>query len=112
MYKEINNVIMRFFYRFEKDLLNRAEEAARSSKDVLVGVALSRDNKIIRRSDSHSDDDEWQSDHVFDSIASDSPRRGRCIGIPPIKNRVIKLSKKQIMMLLLRQMNYFIIEKN
>ncbi|XP_070156232.1 synaptotagmin-1-like isoform X2 [Polyergus mexicanus] len=60
---------------FEKDLLDRAEEAARSSKDVLVGVALSRDNKIIRRSDSHSDDDEWQSDHVFDSIASDSPRR-------------------------------------
>lgn len=59
---------------FEKDLLNRAEEAARSSKDVLVGVALSRDNKI-KRSDSHSDDDEWQSDHVFDSIASDSPRR-------------------------------------
>ncbi|RLU17417.1 hypothetical protein DMN91_009652 [Ooceraea biroi] len=65
--------------RFEKDLLDRAEEAARSSKDVLVGlgsgVALSRDNKITRRSDSHSDDDEWQSDHVFDSIASDSPRR-------------------------------------
>ncbi|XP_011335596.1 synaptotagmin-2 [Ooceraea biroi] len=64
---------------FEKDLLDRAEEAARSSKDVLVGlgsgVALSRDNKITRRSDSHSDDDEWQSDHVFDSIASDSPRR-------------------------------------
>jgi len=61
-------------------LLDRAEEAARSSKDVLVGlgsgVTLSRDNKITRRSDSHSDDDEWQSDHVFDSIASDSPRRG------------------------------------
>lgn len=65
-------------YRFEKDLLNRAEEAAKSSKDALVGVALSRDNKIIKRNDSHSDDDdEWQSDHVFDSIASDSPRRGR-----------------------------------
>lgn len=67
-------------YRFEKDLLDRAEEAARSSKDVLVGigsgVTLSRDSKITRRSDSHSDDDEWQSDHVFDSIASDSPRRG------------------------------------
>ncbi|XP_020283550.1 synaptotagmin-1, partial [Pseudomyrmex gracilis] len=63
--------------RFEKDLLDRAEEAARSSKDVLVGVALSRDNKISKRtSDSQSDDDEWQSDHVFDSIASDSPRRG------------------------------------
>ncbi|XP_029177156.1 synaptotagmin-5 [Nylanderia fulva] len=60
---------------FERDLLDRAEEAARSSKDVLVGVTLSRDNKITRRSDSHSDDDEWQSDHVFDSIASDSPRR-------------------------------------
>jgi len=60
-------------------LLDRAEEAAKSSKDVLVGVALSRDNKIIRRNDSHSDDDEWQSDHVFDSIASDSPRRGRYI---------------------------------
>lgn len=64
---------------FEKDLLDRAEEAARSSKDVLVGigsgVTLSRDSKITRRSDSHSDDDEWQSDHVFDSIASDSPRR-------------------------------------
>lgn len=64
-------------------MLNRAEEAARSSKDVLVGVALSRDNKI-KRSDSHSDDDEWQSDHVFDSIASDSPRRGRCTDIPKI----------------------------
>lgn len=74
---------MWFFYRFEKDLLDRAEEAARSSKDVLVGVALSRDNKI-RRSDSHSDDDEWQSDHVFDSIASDSPRRSRCTGVPKI----------------------------
>nr|XP_012225419.1 PREDICTED: synaptotagmin-2 [Linepithema humile] len=60
---------------FERDLLDRAEEAARSSKDVLVGVALSRDNKIIRHSNSHSDDDEWQSDHVFDSIASDSPRK-------------------------------------
>ncbi|XP_071644099.1 synaptotagmin-1-like isoform X1 [Temnothorax longispinosus] len=60
---------------FEKDLLDRAEEAAKSSKDVLVGVALSRENKIIRRNDSQSDDDEWQSDHVFDSIASDSPRR-------------------------------------
>lgn len=63
-------------FRFEKDLLDRAEEVAKSSKDVLVGVTLSRDNKIIRRNDSHSDDDEWQSDHVFDSIASDSPRRG------------------------------------
>ncbi|XP_032672796.1 synaptotagmin-2-like [Odontomachus brunneus] len=66
---------------FERDLLDRAEEAARSSKDVLVGlgsgVALSRDNKISRRSNSQSDDDEWQSDHVFDSIASDSPRRVR-----------------------------------
>ncbi|XP_036147145.1 synaptotagmin-6 [Monomorium pharaonis] len=60
---------------FEKDLLDRAEEAAKSSKDVLVGVALSRDNKGIRQNDSHSDDDEWQSDHVFDSIASDSPKR-------------------------------------
>ncbi|XP_014469080.1 PREDICTED: synaptotagmin-5-like [Dinoponera quadriceps] len=60
---------------FERDLLDRAEEAARSSKDVLVG--LSRDNKISRRSNSPSDDDEWQSDHVFDSIASDSPRRVR-----------------------------------
>ncbi|XP_012225419.2 synaptotagmin-5 [Linepithema humile] len=60
---------------FERDLLDRAEEAARSSKDVLVGVALSRDNKIIRHSNSHLDDDEWQSDHVFDSIASDSPRK-------------------------------------
>ncbi|EGI64181.1 SYT3 protein, partial [Acromyrmex insinuator] len=60
---------------FEKDLLDRAEEAAKSSKNVLAGVALSRDNKIIKRNDSHSDDDEWQSDHVFDSIASDSPRR-------------------------------------
>ncbi|KYM80473.1 Synaptotagmin-3 [Atta colombica] len=60
---------------FEKDLLDRAEEAAKSSKNVLAGVALSRDNKIIKRNDSRSDDDEWQSDHVFDSIASDSPRR-------------------------------------
>lgn len=60
-------------------MLDRAEEAAKSSKDVLVGVALSRDNKVIRRNDSQSDDDEWQSDHVFDSIASDSPRRGRYI---------------------------------
>ncbi|EFN88067.1 Synaptotagmin-3 [Harpegnathos saltator] len=70
-----------FWARFERDLLDRAEEAARSSKDVLVGlgsgVALSRDNKISRRSNSQSDDDEWQSDHVFDSIASDSPRRVR-----------------------------------
>lgn len=88
-------------------MLDRAEEAARSSKDVLVGVALSRDNKIIRRSDSHSDDDEWQSDHVFDSIASDSPRRGRCTDVLPIKNRVIRSSKKQTVMLLLREMNYF-----
>lgn len=88
-------------------MLDRAEEAARSSKDVLVGVALSRDNKIIRRSDSHSDDDEWQSDHVFDSIASDSPRRGRCTDVLPIKNREIRSSKKQIVMLLLREMNYF-----
>lgn len=88
-------------------MLDRAEEAARSSKDVLVGVALSRDNKIIRRSDSHSDDDEWQSDHVFDSIASDSPRRGRCTDVLPIKNREIRSSKKQTVMLLLREMNYF-----
>lgn len=59
--------------------MDRAEEAARSSKDVLVslgsGVTLSRDSKLSKRSNSHSDDDEWQSDHVFDSIASDSPRR-------------------------------------
>ncbi|XP_039304606.1 synaptotagmin-1 [Solenopsis invicta] len=63
---------------FEKDLLNRAEEAAKSSKDVLVGVALSRDNKANGQNgqnDSLSDEDEWQSDHVFDSIASDSPRK-------------------------------------
>jgi len=57
-------------------LLDRAEEAAKSSKNVLVGVTLSQDNKIIRHNDSRSDDDEWQSDHVFDSIASDSPKRG------------------------------------
>jgi len=69
-----NNIIISF--RFEKDLLDRAEEAAKSSKNVLVGVTLSQDNKIIRHNDSHSDDDEWQSDHVFDSIASDSPKRG------------------------------------
>ncbi|KAG7205566.1 hypothetical protein KM043_007538 [Ampulex compressa] len=64
---------------FERDLLDRAEEAARSSKDVLVGlgsgVALGRENKTPKHSDSRSDDEEWQSDHVFDSIASDSPRR-------------------------------------
>lgn len=62
-------------------MLDRAEEAAKSSKNVLAGVALSRDNKIIKRNDSRSDDDEWQSDHVFDSIASDSPRRGRHIHV-------------------------------
>lgn len=83
--------------RFERDLLDRAEEAARSSKDVLVGlgsgVALSRDNKISRRSNSQSDDDEWQSDHVFDSIASDSPRRGNdsaCTRAPEISPRIIR----------------------
>ncbi|KAF7384130.1 hypothetical protein HZH66_012380 [Vespula vulgaris] len=66
---------------FEKDLLNRAEEAARSSKDVLVGlgssVSLGRDSRTPKHSASRSDDEEWQSDHVFDSIASDSPRKIR-----------------------------------
>lgn len=66
-------------FRFEKDLLNRAEEAARSSKDVLVGlgssVSLGRDSRTPKHSASRSDDEEWQSDHVFDSIASDSPRK-------------------------------------
>ncbi|XP_014607577.1 PREDICTED: synaptotagmin-5 [Polistes canadensis] len=66
---------------FEKDLLNRAEEAARSSKDVLVGlgssVSLGRDNRTLKHSASRSDDEESQSDHVFDSIASDSPRKIR-----------------------------------
>lgn len=85
--KSINNISS----RFEKDLLDRAEEAAKSSKHVLVGVALSRDNKIIRRNDdSPSDDDEWQSDHVFDSIASDSPRRGKYTCLKNFnKNRTI-----------------------
>lgn len=67
------------YFRFEKDLLNRAEEAARSSKDVLVGlgssVSLGRDSRTPKHSASRSDDEEWQSDHVFDSIASDSPRK-------------------------------------
>lgn len=78
----LNNIYCTFSFRFEKDLLDRAEEAARSSKDVLVGlsssVSLSRENRLSRRSNSHSDDEEWQSDHVFDSIASDSPRKGKC----------------------------------
>lgn len=64
---------------FEKDLLDRAEEAARSSKDVLVGlgssVTLGRDSRTPKHSDSRSDDEEWQSDYVFDSITSDSPRK-------------------------------------
>lgn len=76
-------------------MLDRAEEAAKSSKNVLAGVTLSRDNKIIKRNDSHSDDDEWQSDHVFDSIASDSPRRGRHT-YTCFKNCIKELQKKSI----------------
>ncbi|XP_066592989.1 synaptotagmin-1-like [Prorops nasuta] len=64
---------------FERDLLDRAEEAARSSKDALVslgsGVTLGLESKISKGSDSRTDDEEWQFDHVFDSVACDSPRR-------------------------------------
>lgn len=49
---------------FEKDLLDRAEEAAKSSKDVFVGlsnsVSRNRDGKSPRNSDSR-DEDEWRS---------------------------------------------------
>lgn len=89
----------KLLFRFERDLLDRAEEAARSSKDVLVGVALSRDNKIIRHSSSHSDDDEWQSDHVFDSIASDSPRKGKCTH-KDVENRVARVLEDKLMQFL------------
>ncbi|XP_076662496.1 synaptotagmin-1-like [Halictus rubicundus] len=61
---------------FEKDLLNRAEEAAYSSKDVFAGlgsnVSLSKENKI---NDNHSDDEEWKSSYAVDNITRDSPKR-------------------------------------
>ncbi|XP_015436736.1 PREDICTED: synaptotagmin-5 [Dufourea novaeangliae] len=63
---------------FEKDLLNRAEEAVRSSKEVFVGlgsnVSLNRENKTSKSNDNQSDV-EWQSNYILDSIASDSPKR-------------------------------------
>ncbi|XP_033340641.2 synaptotagmin-5 [Megalopta genalis] len=61
---------------FEKDLLNRAEEAAQSPKSVFAGlgsnVSLSRENKT---NDNQSDDEEWKSSYVLDNITRDSPKR-------------------------------------
>ncbi|XP_031830715.1 synaptotagmin-2 [Nomia melanderi] len=64
---------------FEKDLLNRAEEATQLSKDVFIGlgsnVSLNYENK---ENEIHSDDEEWKSNYVLDmldSITKDSPKR-------------------------------------
>ncbi|XP_043255242.1 synaptotagmin-5 isoform X1 [Colletes gigas] len=63
---------------FEKDLLNRAEETL-SSKDNFVGlgsnVKLDQKNKISEDNDDHCNDEEWQSNYAFDSIASDSSKK-------------------------------------
>ncbi|XP_054015024.1 synaptotagmin-A [Hylaeus anthracinus] len=64
---------------FEKDLLNRAEEATWSSKDVFGGLrsnsALDLENKSLKQNDRCSDGEEWQSNYVFGSLASDSPKK-------------------------------------
>lgn len=67
-------------FRFEKDLLNRAEEAAWPSKDAFVGIGcnVTTENKTLKHNNNHSEDEEWSSNYVFDSIASDSPKKGKC----------------------------------
>lgn len=74
---------------FEKDLLNRAEEAAWPSKDAFVGIGcnVTTENKTLKHNNNHSEDEEWSSNYVFDSIASDSPKKeSEDISISPVSS--------------------------
>lgn len=64
------------YLRFEKDLLNRAEEIQQSSKDVFVNV-----NKILKQNDD-SETRECQSNYAYNNTTNESPTGGECLKYP------------------------------